>query len=142
MIQRAARDVRITAKKAYVLEVILVGIAAIAIAAAAILGAWNTVRLREVSEDARVAAEAAKVQSEFNERLSKVVAEYNTAHAESTAESHAALAEALLCGLKLFLSPPQLPAPEEVDACYRPTQPAPPVPVVPEGPNQKDPEKK
>lgn len=141
VLQAGLAEVKTTARKAYYLEVALVGLAAIAIAVAAFLSAWNTFRLREVAEDAGVAAEASRIQGEFNERLAKIVAEYNEAHAKSTAESHAALADALACSFKLYLRYPNI-TEVEVATCYRPTAPAPPEPEVPPSPNSGEGKKK
>lgn len=84
-----------------------------------------------------MAISRAEGQREDLEMLTEVIQDYNEAHAQSTAASHLALADALACSFALYLRYPNI-TETEIGTCYRPTAPAPPRPPDPVNPNNKD----
>lgn len=62
-------------------------------------------------------------------KLTGIIQAYNERHAQSTADSHLALADALACSFQLYLRFPDI-TEADITTCYRPTAPAPPPPTT------------
>lgn len=102
--------------------------------------AWGVVETNRKTKQElariEVLVKEAEASAQFRESLAKIVLEFNEAHARAVADSFTTLNESQQCAVVKFLQvPPALP--EEVAACYRPTEPSPPKPKLPTSPNDK-----
>jgi hypothetical protein len=100
-----------SARKARILEIALVSLAALCLVVIAGFSAWNTVRLRDISRLLEENQEAAKA--------------YNVGHAQASYESHRAIIDLQVCVSRAFLRLPNA-REGEVLACFHPATPPPP----------------
>jgi hypothetical protein len=100
-----------SARKAQVLEIALVALAAASLVVIAGFSAWNTARLRDISR--------------LLEENQVVAKEYNVGTARSSYESHRAIIDLQVCVSRAFLRLPDV-REEEVLACFQPATPPPP----------------
>lgn len=143
IVRQKAAELEVAARRARLAGTALNIAVAVLVLAAAGFSAWNTQRLKEISE--RVEADA-----QFNRELVRVIQNFNAAHATAAGESFDTLNENLRCMFDWMADfntalatnaggGPQVPLPDRarLDACFRPVtpQPAPP----PEPPKERRP---
>lgn len=131
VVRNTAEEVIQTARKAHRIEVALVVIAAVMMVAIAGFTGWNTYRLRAVNQNLTFLLEVIRDDQHVQQT-------YNESHAKSTAASHRALAVNLQCLGNFFAAAAGIegaaaPSQTDLDACFRPTEEAPPDAPLPQG---------